>query len=102
MIKLTVMYPNTPDTTFNKTYYTNQHSQLLSDLLGDAILSSDINFGLTGASPELPAPYVIISNLVFESLESFQQSFGAHTEVILADLPNFTNVQPQVQISEIL
>lgn len=102
MIKLTVMYPSTPDIKFDKTYYTNQHSQLLLELLGDAILSSDINFGIAGGSPEQPAPFVVIANLAFESMESFQQSFGANAETILADLVNFTNIQPQVQISEVL
>ncbi|CAH8281934.1 uncharacterized protein (TIGR02118 family) [Mariniflexile fucanivorans] len=101
MIKLTVMYPNTPDVKFDKKYYTNQHSQLLTKLLGNAIVSSDINFGISGATPEVPAPYVVISNLTFETLELFQQSFGAHAEQILADLKNFTNVQPQVQINEV-
>ena len=102
MIKLTVMYPNTSDVKFDKEYYTNQHGQLLSELLGDALVSSDINFGISGATPEAPAPYVVISNLTFETFGSFQQSFGANAEKILADLTNFTKVQPQVQISEVI
>lgn len=102
MIKLTVMYPNSADLKFDKDYYVNQHGQLLRDLLGDTILSSDINFGIAGASPEQPAPYAVIANLTFESIESFQQSFGTNAEKILADLPNFTNVSPEVQISEVL
>ena len=102
MIKLTVMYPNTKDLKFDKEYYINEHSQLLSQLLGAAVKSSDINLGLSGASPRQPAPYAVIANLCFESLESFQQSFGANAEKILADLPNFTNVRPEVQISEVL
>jgi hypothetical protein len=44
---------------------------------------------------------LIIVNMVFESMESFEHSFGANAEKIMADLPNFTNVQPQVQISEL-
>ncbi|MBU2973992.1 hypothetical protein [Zobellia sp. B3R18] len=51
MIKLTVMYPNSEDLEFDKEYYTTKHSQLLEDLMGDAIKGSDINFGLTGATP---------------------------------------------------
>jgi uncharacterized protein (TIGR02118 family) len=102
MIKLTVMYPNSADVKFDKDYYTNQHSQLLKDLLGDAIISSDINMGISGANPDQPAPYVVIANLVFKSMASFQQSFGANTEKILADLQNFTNVKPDAQISEVI
>jgi uncharacterized protein (TIGR02118 family) len=102
MIKLTVLYPNTADLKFDKEYYVNKHGQLLVDLLGDAIISSDVNMGITGSAPDATAPFVVIANLVFESMDSFEHSFGANTEKILADLPNFTNVQPQVQISEVL
>lgn len=102
MIKLTVMYPNNKDLKFDKDYYVNQHGQLLNELLGEATISSDVNFGIAGASPEQPAPYVVIANLVFESLDTFQNSFGANAEKILADLPNFTNVKPEVQLSEVV
>ncbi|AWW00147.1 EthD family reductase [Arcticibacterium luteifluviistationis] len=102
MIKLTVLYPNSADLKFDKDYYTNKHGQLLTDLLGDAIVSSDVNFGLSGATPGSKAPFVAIANVTFASLESFQSSFGANAQEILADLPNFTNVEPQVQISEVV
>ncbi|PWJ57009.1 uncharacterized protein (TIGR02118 family) [Dyadobacter jejuensis] len=100
MIKLTVLYPNVADLKFDKDYYIEKHGPLLTDLLGDALKSVDVNMGLSGVSPDQPAPYVVITNLTFDSLESFQGSFGVHAEKILADLPNFTNVQPVVQISE--
>ncbi|PKH66790.1 EthD family reductase [Flavobacterium sp. ALD4] len=102
MIKLTVLYPNTVGLKFDKEYYVTKHGQLLVDLLGDAIISSDVNMGVAGGAPDTPAPYVVIANMVFESMESFEHSFGANAEKIMADLPNFTNVQPQVQISELL
>jgi uncharacterized protein (TIGR02118 family) len=102
MIKLTVLYPNTPDLKFDKEYYVNKHGQLLVDLLGDSIISSDVNMGIAGGAPDTSAPYVVIANIVFESMKSFERSFGANAEKIMADLPNFTNVQPQVQISELL
>ncbi|CAL65796.1 EthD family reductase [Christiangramia forsetii] len=102
MIKLTVMYPNSADLKFDKEYYINHHGQLLKDLLGEAIISSDVNMGVAGGNPDEPAPYFVITNLVFKSMESFQQSFGEHRQKILEDLPNFTNVKPEVQISEVV
>lgn len=101
MIKITVLYPNSSDLEFDKDYYIHQHGKLLTDVLGDAIVASDVNFGIAGATPEQPAPYAVIANLTFNSMESFQISFGANAAKILADLPNFTNVKPQVQISEV-
>jgi len=96
------MYPNSVDIQFNKEYYINNHGQLLKDVLGDAVVSSDVNYGIAGGSPEEAAPYIVIANLIFESMETFQQSFGANAEKIIGDLPNFTNVKPFVQISEIV
>jgi hypothetical protein len=39
--------------------------------------------------------------LLFDTIEDFQGSFGPHTEKIMAEIPNYTPVQPVVQISEI-
>ena len=43
-----------------------------------------------------------MGNLYFESVESFQNSFGPNAPEILGDLPNFTNAEPVVQISKVL
>jgi len=102
MLKLTVMYPNNEDLKFDKEYYINKHSQLLKDLLGDALVSFDVNFGISGGNPGEPAPYFVIANLVFESMESFEKSFGAHSERIGKDLSNFSNVKPEIQLSEVV
>ena len=47
------------------------------------------------------APFIAIGHLIFDSVDSFQNSFGPHAEKIMADIPNYTNTQPQIQISEI-
>ena len=38
----------------------------------------------------------------FNSLADFQQAMEAHGKEIMGDIPNYTNIQPQVQISEIV
>jgi hypothetical protein len=40
--------------------------------------------------------------LVFDSAEKMQKGLQAHDPELAADIPNFTNVQPQFQISEII
>jgi len=39
--------------------------------------------------------------MLFESVDAFKNAFGPHAEKIMGDIPNFTNTQPQIQISEI-
>ncbi|HAP68476.1 MAG TPA: EthD family reductase, partial [Flavobacteriales bacterium] len=41
-------------------------------------------------------------NLYFENLEAFQNSFGPNAEKIMGDLPNFTNIEPVIQIAEVV
>jgi uncharacterized protein (TIGR02118 family) len=42
-----------------------------------------------------------IGQLQFDSVEAFQASFGPHAPEIMADIPNYTNTLPIIQISEV-
>ena len=101
MIKVSVMYPNSSDTTFDIEYYCNTHLPMVGELLGDALKSGAVDYGIAGGAPEEIAAFIAMGHMTFDSVESFQTSFGPHAESIMADIPNFTNTQPQIQISEI-
>ena len=102
MIKLSVMYPKGEGKTFDMNYYLNTHIPLVGKLLGNAIKGATVEEGIAGGAPGTDASYAAMGNIYFESLESFQNSFGPNTPKILADLPNFTNTEPTVQISKVL
>ena len=40
-------------------------------------------------------------HLYFDSVPAFQAAFGPHSERIMADIPNYTDAQPIIQISEV-
>jgi uncharacterized protein (TIGR02118 family) len=42
-----------------------------------------------------------MGHLYFDSVEAFQAAFGPHAGVIMGDIPNYTNVQPTIQVSEV-
>jgi hypothetical protein len=44
----------------------------------------------------------VIALVSFRSTQDFQNAAQAHGPEIFADIPNFTNVQPVVQINESL
>ena len=101
MIKVSVMYPNSEGATFDTDYYCNTHVPMVGELLGDALKGGAVDAGIAGGGPGEDAPFIAMGHLNFESVEAFQGAFGPNAEQILADLPNFTNTQPQIQISEI-
>ena len=101
MIKVSVLYPNDTDTKFDVDYYCDSHIPMVKVKLGDACKNVAVEVGICGVSAEAPASYVAMGHLYFDSLDEFQQAFGPHAEEIMGDAPNYTNVEPVVQISEV-
>ena len=102
MTKVSVMYPNGEGKEFNMDYYMNTHIPLVGKLLGDSLKSASVEKGIAGGEPGSKAPYVCIGIMYFDSPSDFGKSFGPNADQILGDLPNFTNIEPIVQISEVL
>jgi uncharacterized protein (TIGR02118 family) len=45
--------------------------------------------------------FIAMGHLYFDSIEAFQKAFGPHADVIMADIPNYTDIQPRIQFSEV-
>lgn len=101
MIKVSVMYPNSEEASFDIDYYCSNHMPMVKELLGDVVKGCAIDSGIAGGVPGEVAPFIAMGHLTFESVEIFQSAFAPNAEKILADIPNYTNVQPSIQISEV-
>ena len=101
MIKVSVMYPNTEGCKFDMSYYVDKHMPMVRDKLGAACTNAAVDQGLAGGEAGAPATYIAMGHLYFDSVEAFQESFGPHANEIMADIPNYTDTQPIIQISEI-
>lgn len=102
MIKVSVMYPNTAGARFDHVYYRDQHMPLVKRSMGDACLFYTVDKGLAGGAPGEPAPYVGMCHIYSDSVEAFQSGFGPHAKEILADIANYTDLAPVMQISEVV
>ena len=102
MIKVSALYPNRTDAKFDMEYYIQKHIPLLLDRCGSDIALGGIERALGGGAFGLEPPYCAVGHVIFESREAMERSFGSHIPEFLADVPNFTNVQPVVQISEVV
>jgi uncharacterized protein (TIGR02118 family) len=101
MIKVSVFYPNNEGCKFDMDYYCNSHIPMVQEKLGEALKGVAVEQGLGGAEPGSQATYVAMGHLLFDSVEAFQDAFGPHAEAIMGDIPNYTDVQPTIQISEV-
>jgi uncharacterized protein (TIGR02118 family) len=101
MIKVSVLYPSGANSNFDMDYYLTQHIPMVREKLGTACKNVAVEEGIAGGAPGAPATYLAMAHLTFESVDAFQSAFGPHADAIMADIPNYTNAQPTVQISEV-
>lgn len=101
MVKVTILYPNGEGKTFDMDYYSNKHMPMVASLLGKSLKFLKIDKGISGRTPDEPTPYLAIGYLYFDQLSDYQNSFGPNAEKIVGDIPNYTNIQPVLQISEV-
>lgn len=102
MIKVSVLYPYKPDARFDHAYYGDRHMPMVAGLLGDLCKGYGVDRGLSGGAPGVAAPFLCIGHMLFKSVEDFQTASRPHRKTIGADLVNYTDVTPVMQISEVL
>lgn len=102
MIKVSVMYPNAEGKHFDMDYYVGSHLSLVGGLLGERLKGATVEKGLASAEPGSVAPFAGMGNMYFDSVEDFEKAFGPNAGKIMGDLPNFTNIEPVIQISEVM
>jgi uncharacterized protein (TIGR02118 family) len=102
MIRLSVMYGNDGGK-FDLDYYMNKHIPMARKLMEPfGLVSVEVDKGIGSAAPGVPAPFVVVAHMVFDSLEEMQKGLQIHDPKMAADVPNYTDTMPQIQISEIL
>ena len=102
MIKVSVMYPNKPGARFDHAYYKDKHMPLLKARMGEACKFYTVDKGIAGGAPGAPATYVAMCHIFCDSVDAFQKGFGPHAREILADIANYTDLAPVMQISDVV
>ena len=93
MIRVSVLYPSGDGTTFDHDYYRETHVPLCTSTWD---VTAEIDKGVDG-------PYVAAVHFFFESMDQVQAAMGhAGTGAIMADVANYTNITPVMQVSEIV
>ena len=101
MIKVSVLYPAGAGNTFNMDYYLTRHIPMVRAKLGAACKNAAVEQGLAGGAPGSSPAFTTMGHLYFDSVDAFQAAFAPHAAEIMGDIPNYTNIQPTIQLSEV-
>jgi len=96
----TVLYPGTRESHFDFGYYLHHHIPLVKDRLQEFGLDSVRLLRGTVSFEGGAHFFEVIGQLMFPSLQHLQSALAQHGPEIIADIPNFTDVQPIIQIDE--
>jgi len=91
VIKVSVLYANSDDATFDVDYYKATHMAIVQRTMKPSRI--EVDEGNDG-------PYVAAGHLCFDDEAAFAVGMGNSDEA-LADVPNFTNVTPVMQNSTV-
>jgi len=83
---------------FDMDYYRQTHIPMVRRLIGEKL--KELSIDQAAVAADLPAPYAVIANLLFESVETMQTALAEHGPSLMADIPNYTNAQAVIQVSE--
>jgi uncharacterized protein (TIGR02118 family) len=101
MIRVSVLYPANDGAAFDHDYYRDKHIPMLREKLGDALKDLAVEKGV-GDGMGGPAPFVAAAHMTFESVEDFQGALMPVAGDVVGDVPNYTAIQPVMQLSEIV
>jgi uncharacterized protein (TIGR02118 family) len=99
MITLTVIYPDAEDAYFDMDYYLNKHIAMVKELCGPAVKECTVEQSVGGPGA---APYRVIARICVDSMEEFEKYVAPNDAVFGADVPNFTNIKPVIQLVELV
>ena len=94
MISVHIIYPRTEDSTLDMDYYIGSHMPMLADKVGDACQS-------WGATEIEKGDIAAIGWVLIESQEVWDATLADHGAAIIGDVPNYTNVQPQLVVGNV-
>jgi uncharacterized protein (TIGR02118 family) len=103
MVRLSVLYPVTPESTFDWNYYLGTHLALARKLLGACgLVRIEVDRGVGAFPPGTPSHYHAIGHLYFETMLHLDTALAATAQALIADQRKYYSGESVVQVSEVV
>lgn len=100
--KVTVNYRWCEGAHFDHAYYGTRHMEIATELLRELnVLRLESNRTVLGHEPR-PGTVVASSTVYFPSVAAAQAAVAQAGAALLADVPSYSNIRPELHISEVV
>jgi uncharacterized protein (TIGR02118 family) len=99
MIRITGFYRWEDGASFNHEYYDKEHMRITKDALSPLGLMRLESDRFLAGKPRVAGEIIAATNAYFPSLEVAQKAMAAAGAVLLADVPNYTSLKPELRFS---
>lgn len=99
-ISLQVLYPTDAGDRFDYDYYLGTHMPMVGDHMGAHIQKTLVTKGVAGG-PDTPPAHYAVATMTFADQAAMDAALKVSGPV-MADIPNFTDVQPTILIGEVI
>ena len=103
MIKISILYPNKPDAHFDMDYYLHKHMPMSIERLSahPGFKGVSVERGVSGGAPGSEPTHVAMCHFLFDSMDDFLAAFMPHAALLQGDMPNYTDIESIIQVSEV-
>lgn len=104
MYNISSVYKKKEGYEFDFDYYLEKHMPLSLKYLSKAkgFRGVSVERGVDLEEPKIESSFIAMCHYYFESLEDFMAAFSPHAEELQGDISNYTNIEPVIQINEVM
>lgn len=95
MNSVLILYPKSEGSSFDMDYYTSTHMPLFAEAVGDACQG----WGVVSTHGD---EYHAVGWMMVESMAAFGAAMNERGAAVMADVPNYTNVQPKLLTGDVV
>lgn len=100
MTIVSVFYPQTATSRFDYGYYLQSHMPMVRERWTSfGLEKAELLRGTASLDGGAPV-FAMVATLYFTSEEAVRQALQAHGDEVMGDIPNFTDVEPMLQMGE--
>jgi len=101
MIKISILYPNKEGQKFDFDYYVKTHMPMSIHKMGEKLRGVSVEQGISGGTPGSAPPFVAACHFLFDTGDEFLAAYMPNAAILQADMPNYTDIEPVIQFSEV-